>query len=323
MGNTIIDLKFTTIQEEVPDFIYKGLKKYIPKCNTYYPQPLFLRNNLSKKFRLLSADWVFLTNGVDEALRVTLDVFGKKTHIFTPTEYTTSYQFCPSLTTHYFLKNDRYQISASRIKDATFFIIANPNNPVGYTSKETIIKLLQNNPQAVIAIDEIYGEYAPKLTVVDLLQKYKNLIVFRGFSKSYGLAGIRLGYVLSNPQIIKKLTDKTTWSNVSYLSCGAAQVALEHEKYYAQLRQTVVQRKEKLIKFLENLGLKIIPSLINTITVRFPSVKEADRFVQKLATKHILINQGESDGKIGNDNSFVSFVVGTKQQIDVLIKTLS
>ncbi|MBI3619958.1 histidinol-phosphate aminotransferase family protein [Candidatus Roizmanbacteria bacterium] len=322
MKDPIIDLKFTTIQEEVPDFVYKSLKKYIVRCNTYYPQPLFLRNSLSRVFNLPSSDWVLLTNGVDEALRISLEAFGKNAHLFTPTEYTTAFQFCPYLTTHYSLIDDRYQIDTSLINGATFFVLANPNNPVGYTHKASIVELLKNNPQAIVAIDEIYGEYAPKLSVVDLLPKFNNLIIFRGFSKSYGLAGIRLGYILGKPDLVKKLMEKTTWSNVSYLSCGIGQIALEHKEYYAKLRLTILKRKKGLTKLLEKRKLKIIPSLINTITLKFPSVKDATQFVQYLAEKRISVNQGEGGGKVGNDDTLVGFVVGTSAQTDSLRKAL-
>jgi len=318
-----MNLQFTTIQEEVPDFIYQGLAPYIKRCNTYYSQPHFLRETIAKKFKLPSVDWVFLTNGVDEAIRICLEQFGKNTHIFTPTEYSTAYQFCPSLTTHYSLENNLYTISSSKIDNASLMIIANPNNPIGYTEKNSIIKLLDNNPQTIIAIDEIYGEYTPNLSVVDLLNKYKNLIVFRGLSKSYGLAGTRIGYILANPIIVKKISEKATWSNVSYLSCGAAQVAFEHEDYYEDLRSSILKRKKEMVDLLEKNGFFIIPSLINTITIKFNTEDEASNLVNQLAKKGILVNHGESDGKVGVDKSHVSFVVGTESQMKRLLDTIA
>lgn len=317
-----IDLRFTTIQEPVPHFIYEGLERYVKDCNTYYPQPEFLRETLKNKFRLPSIDWVLLTNGVDEAIRITLETFGAQTDIFTPTEHSTTNQFNPSLRTHYSLVDDQYKISTKNTKDSSLFIIANPNNPVGYTEKKDIITLLENNPQAIVVIDEIYSEYAPELSVVDLLQRYQNLVVFRGFSKSYGLAGIRLGYILTNPENIKKISEKVTWSNVSYLSCGAAQVALEHEEYYAELRKKVLIKKESIVEILTKKKYHIIQSLINTITLKFPAEAEATRLVSKLADNGVFINQGNSDGRVGIDNSFVSFVVGTEEQMSRLIVLL-
>lgn len=61
-----IDLQFTLIQEEVPDFVFDELKEYVKKSYTYHAQPKFLRLAISGKFNL-SYDWVFLTTGVDEA----------------------------------------------------------------------------------------------------------------------------------------------------------------------------------------------------------------------------------------------------------------
>lgn len=315
-----INLQFTTIQEKTPDFIYQNLQPYVNECNTYHPQPEFLRKTIAKKFNLPSPEWIFLTNGVDEALRICLEAFGNKTHIFTPTEYTTTFQFCPSLTTHYSLANKKYQISTNRIAASTFIIIANPNNPVGYTNKNTLIELIENNPQATIAIDEVYGEYAPDLSVADQVSKYKNLIIFRGLSKSYGLAGIRIGYIIAHPEIIQNITKKTTWSNVSYISCGMAQIAFEHEAYYKQLRDTVLIRKQNTTSVLEKNGFTVIPSLINTITIKFDTDLQASDYVQKLRNNNILVNRGENEGKVGIDNSYVSFAVGTEDQMNKLLK---
>ncbi|PIV07995.1 hypothetical protein COS52_05055 [Candidatus Roizmanbacteria bacterium CG03_land_8_20_14_0_80_39_12] len=317
-----INLQYTTIQEEVPDFIYQGLAKYVKDCNTYYSQPNFLRETITSKFKLPSSEWVFLTNGVDEAIRICLELFGNSTHIFTPTEYSTLHQFCPSVIAHNSLKNNLYSISSDKIENVSLMIIANPNNPVGYTEKETIIHLLSNNPQVIIAIDEIYGEYSPHLSVVDLLQKYNNLVVFCGMSKSYGLAGIRIGYILANPTILKKISEKATWSNVSYLSCGTAQIALEHEEYYVGLRSSILKRKKEIVDLLEKNEFSVIPSLINTITIKFNTGSMATDFVKLLLKKGILVNQGESGGKVGIDSSYVSFVVGTENQMKMLTDSI-
>lgn len=202
------------------------------------------------------------------------------------------------------------QIDPSSIDRASLIILSNPNNPIGYTTPEVIEQLIQDNTQAIIAIDEIYGEFAPQLSVIKLLKKYKNLIIFRGFSKSYGLAGIRLGYILAHLKLIEKIASQATWSNVSYVSCGMAKIALDHQEYYEKLRKSILTRRTKIVTRLESLGFHIIPSLINTITIKFPTDNQATHFVEKLKSNSILVNQGEGDGKTGNGNSFVSFVVG-------------
>lgn len=320
-STNVIDLQFTTMQEEVPDFIYEGLKPYVKQAFAYQLQPLFLKETLAKQFNL-PPDWVFLTNGINEALQITLGAFGKNTHIFTPTEYTTTYQFCPTVNSHLSLDGNTYAINSTTIKDSTLIILANPNNPVGFTSPEVIEDLIKNNPQAIIVIDEIYGEFAPELTAAGLLKKYDNLIVYRGFSKSYGLPGIRLGYILSNPGVLKVLSEKSPWANVSILSCGAAQVALDHADYYKNLRNTVMLRKQNVIKRLEKLDLTVVPSLINTVVLKYTSETLAQKVFDHLKSNNILVNIGENGGKVGNDNSYISFTVGTESHMEKLISVL-
>lgn len=320
-STNVIDLQFTTMQEKVPDFIYEGLQPYVKQAFAYQLQPSFLKDALAKQFDLPS-EWIFLTNGVNEALLITLEAFGKNTHIFTPTEYTTTHQFCPTLTPHFSLEGNKYTISSATIEGATLIILANPNNPVGFTTPEIIEDLIKNNPQAKIVIDEIYGEYAPELTVTNLVKKYDNLVVYRGFSKSYGLPGIRLGYIVSNPTVLATLSEKSPWANVSILSCGAAKVALDHKDYYKNLRNTVMARKQHVIEKLEELGLIILPSLINTIVLKYPSEAVARKVADHLRSNNILVNVGENGGKVGNDNSYISFTVGTESQMEKLTSVM-
>lgn len=172
----------------------------------------------------------------------------------------------------------------------------------------------------MIVIDEVFGEFAPQLSAVNLLGKYKNLIILRGFSKSYALAGIRLGYILTSTERINELSEKTTWSNVSYLSCGAAAIALKHEEFYQNLRTQTMKRKGEVVKGLEQLGYVVAPSHINTIALKFSDEAGAKRFVQKLRQEEIFVNWGEGDGKVGIDKTFVSFAVGTQKQIERLLE---
>jgi len=236
---TEINLQYTTIKTPLPDFIYDCLKEYSAGANLYRPQPEILINKLAQKDNLKPEN-IFLTAGIDEALHVFILTYGWRTTIFTPayTVYQDVEVFGNHLNQIWSIKNDQYEITTETQSDATLIILANPNNPSGFTPKEKILELIESNQHAIVVIDEAYSQFA-NLSVIDQITKYKNLAVLRSFSKDYGMAGNRVGYIVSQPEIINKVKNKTQWSNVSYLSIGAAVIALDHEEYFSELRQDI------------------------------------------------------------------------------------
>lgn len=319
---TDINLQYTTIKTPLPDFIYKGIKEYSAGANLYRPQPEILINKLAQKDKL-EPENIFLTAGIDEALQMFILTYGQHTTIFTPTY--TVYQdvevFGHQLNQIWSIKNDQYSISTKKQPNATLIILANPNNPSGFTPKEKIIKLVKSNPQAIVVIDEAYAQFA-NLSVIDQINKYKNLAVLRSFSKDYGMAGNRVGYIVSQPEIINKVKDKTQWSNISYLSVGAALTALGHEKYFKKLRQDINQRRDDLIQFLKQQKLTVFPSHINAVLLKFPDEKLGTEFFNYLKSQNIITSHGNGGSNIGLDHSFVRISIGTENQIETLNKVI-
>ncbi|HEX9804747.1 MAG TPA: aminotransferase class I/II-fold pyridoxal phosphate-dependent enzyme, partial [Candidatus Dojkabacteria bacterium] len=214
----MINLQFSTQQYKVPESFGKYLHEYLKKANTYHTQPQELIKKISEKYGINSKN-LFLTAGADEAILAISNEFGEKTHIFTPTyvEYTNAERFGYKVIRENSFNNGSYEIDTNQ-KNASLIFLANPGNPIGETSREKIIDLIENNQQAIVVIDEVYHEYSPNLTVIDLIEKYDNLIVLRSFSKSFGMAGIRLGFAVSQEKNLKRIADKVQWANVSYLS---------------------------------------------------------------------------------------------------------
>jgi histidinol-phosphate aminotransferase len=274
-----------------------------------------LREALAKEHGI-PVDWIYLTSGVDEAIRLATQAYGSSAHLFTPTEYTTFDQFCPRVQLHPSLVDLDYKIGVEPIAGASLIWLANPNNPVGFTTPEAILQLAQNNLHATVVVDEIYGEYAPHLSVISHITHTPNLVVCKGFSKAYGLAGIRLGYIIAKPEIITTLGQLSPWANVAYPSCGMAMIALKHREFYQQQRGAIVARKKRLSDWLAAKGATIVPSFINTVVIRFKSAAQASSVAQALAEQNILVNIGSNKkDKVGLGGNYISFVVGTDAQI--------
>lgn len=192
----------------------------------------------------------------------------------------------------------------------SLIFLCNPNNPTGYmNTKEDIVRLL-NQTDALVIVDEAYMDFAfEKESVIDLINEYPNLLVARTFSKAYGLASIRLGYMLGNTQLIQSLLKVKLPYSVNQMSLMLGIEALKRETQVTRFLNTVVKEREILFKALDQLPLDIYPSNAN-----FIYVKTLKPISKALLSKGILIRQF--------DEKTYRITVGNKQQNQALIKAM-
>jgi len=150
--------------------------------------------------------------------------------------------------------------------------IANPNNPTGTWLKSGERKgFIEDLPQHVIVVvDEAYIEYVQKPEYPDASQwlaEFPNLIVTRTFSKAYGLAGLRVGYGLSHPQVADILNRVRQPFNVNSMALAAAEAALDDQGHIRRSVEMNASGMTQLVTGLQKLGLDYIPSVGNFITV--------------------------------------------------------
>ncbi|MEW5008683.1 MAG: histidinol-phosphate transaminase [Cycloclasticus sp.] len=156
-------------------------------------------------------------------------------------------------------------------KTAVIFI-ANPNNPTGTwldpAELETFIASVPKH--IVVVLDEAYCEYLQPETAFDSMQwlaHFPNLIITRTFSKAYGLAGLRVGYAVSQPAVADLLNRIRQPFNVNSIALAAAEAALSDQAYIEQSRELNQQGLQQLADGFDRLGLAYIPSVGNFICV--------------------------------------------------------
>jgi histidinol-phosphate aminotransferase len=322
MQNEEINLQYLTIKDPLPDFIYEGLKTYSSGANGYRPQPQVLVEKLANKHNI-PKEMIYLTAGIDEAIQMFIHAYGDNTYTFTPTYivYADTRVFGKKFNEIYSVKQNIFEISPNKIADASLIFLANPNNPSGFTEKMKAIELVDNNKHSIVVIDEAYGDFAD-LSVIDLLPKYKNMVVFRSFSKSFGMAGNRIGYLMADPEIIKIVKNKAQWANVSYLSVGAAIAALDHEEYFKSIIKSITKLKDSFMNFLEEEGYTCLPSKINAVVIKFPDEEKGTRFVEYLSGNNIIVSHSNGNSNIGLDKSFVRFAIGNEEQMKIVEKII-
>ena len=134
-------------------------------------------------------------------------------------------------------------------------VIANPNAPTGIAEKrETIETIIRDNPESVVIVDEAYVDFGGE-TVLDLIDKYSNLVVVRTMSKSRAMAGMRLGYAFGDAELIKYLND-VKFSVNSYTlnmpSLIAGEAAIRDRGYFEEITEKVKATRERVKKELKD-----------------------------------------------------------------------
>lgn len=148
-------------------------------------------------------------------------------------------------------------------------ILCNPNNPTGgYETKDKMLAFIDSLPEhVVVLVDEAYIQFAGGLpfSMVPYISEERNLIVVQTFSKLYGMAGFRLGYVMSNREIIGYLNGDMDAYEPSVFALAAGDAALEDIEFMQMTLERTKEGKEYLTEELQKLGVKVYPSYTNFI----------------------------------------------------------
>jgi histidinol-phosphate aminotransferase len=150
--------------------------------------------------------------------------------------------------------------------------ICNPNNPTAsITPRNEIRDFINKAPQStMILVDEAYFHYADSPdfeSVIPMIKGHSNLIVARTFSKIYGMAGLRCGYCVAQPETIQRLRPHQVWDSVNIMALAAANASLNDADQLAKGRRMNTETKTFVIRQLDGLGFKYIPSQANFMMI--------------------------------------------------------
>jgi histidinol-phosphate aminotransferase len=156
--------------------------------------------------------------------------------------------------------------------DLGLVYICNPNNPTAsITPKDEIRSFLEKvPPTTTVIVDEAYHHYVESPdyeSVIPLVRQYANLIVARTFSKIYGVAGLRCGYCVANPESIGQMRQQQTWDSVNIMALAAAAASLPDKVHVEQGRKRNSEVRKYVYAELEKLNLKFIPSHANFLMI--------------------------------------------------------
>lgn len=210
-------------------------------------------------------------------------------------------------------------------EDTRVVFIANPNNPTGtFLSSEAVTRFLEqvqarHGNRVTVVLDEAYNEFLPadiRIDSVALVKRFANLVVSRSFSKAYGLAGLRVGFGLSQPPLTDLMARVRQPFNVNSLAQAAAIAAFEDDAFLARSAQVNAAGKQQLQQAFERLGLTYVPSFANFVLVH---VGDANAVNQALLKRGVIVRPVGADGL----PEWLRISIGLPEENDTLIRALT
>ncbi len=205
-------------------------------------------------------------------------------------------------------------LAAARAK-VTF--VSNPNSPSGTMAPKEELDALAKELEGILVIDEAYADFA-EFHCLDLALKHPNVIVLRSFSKSFSLAGMRLGLAFAAPQLIEGLTKVKDSYNVNRLSIAAGAAALAHIDEMRRNASRIKATRARLTEELTKLGFYVFPSQANFVLARAGDAAQARRLQQQLEARRILVRYFD----LPRVDDCLRITVGTDAEIDALLAAL-
>jgi len=179
-------------------------------------------------------------------------------------------------------------VDAVRAADADLVILATPNNPTGQAIAVNDLGDIAGKVDGLVLIDEAYHEFVPGPSALSLLDSHRNVIVMRTFSKTVGLAGLRLGYLVAAKPIVAELLKARLPFMIDRLTEIVAACLIEHPEIVTERVKVLTAERDRMLADLRQMpGVEVVPSSTNFLIFRTPV--DAGRLERALADRGVLV----------------------------------
>ena len=326
--NQIGMIKLNTNENPYPPApgVQEAIKSLDDKKMRLYPDPTSgkLIKALADQLKV-GEDQIFVGVGSDDVLSLCfLTFFNSEKPILFPDITYSFYQVwanlyripyvCPKLDGKFrIVKEDYY-------KENGGVIFPNPNAPTGlYEELVDVEDIIAHNQDVIVIVDEAYVDFAGS-SAMELIDKYDNLIVTQTFSKARSMAGMRIGYAISNPDLIRCLNDvkysfNSYTMNQTALACGVE--AVEDKAYFEEGVRKIVETREWAKEELRKLGFVFPDAKANFIFARHPEV-DANELFQALKENNIFVRHWNAP----RIDQYLRITIGTREEMATLFDFL-
>jgi histidinol-phosphate aminotransferase len=270
----------------------------------------------------LKPEQVVLGNGADELIEMCFRAFvGRGDHVAYPTP--TYPLFEPLCHIHEAIpaphpSDEGWTWTKALTEDrAPLKFIVNPNSPTGTWMAEAAVEEVVAGSHGVVVLDEAYVDFAPE-SCLGLLQKHRHLLILRTFSKSYALAGMRIGFALGDPELIAALAAVRDSYNMDRLAIVAAVAAIQDEDQHREIVEHVVAERAWLAEQLQELRFDVAPSAANFLFVQPPPGSSAAAVADALRERLMLVRHYDREPIAGR----LRITIGNRDQHERLLGAL-
>lgn len=268
----------------------------------------------------LARENIFCSNGSDEALALCfLAFFDPERPVLVPD---ITYSFYPVWADMFDISlqtvpvNGDFTVPVEKMTGAKGgALLANPNAPTGIALSAGEVEAIVAGTEGVVVVDEAYTGFGAQ-SVISLVAKYDNLAVVRTLSKSHSLAGLRVGYVAANPNLIAALMavrDSFNSYTVDSLAQAGGAAALADEAYYKQNSEKIIRTREHTANALREMGVEVLPSAANFIFIK-PQVP-AELVFKKLREKGIVVRWFN----MARISGYLRVSIGTMEEMECFV----
>jgi len=316
----------------MPKGVKKAIRAAASNCSSY-PDPFCreLTAKLAKHWHIKGENILAGNGAADLLFKLALALNPKNTLLLAPTfaDYEKAFATVHSEFSHYCLKPEadfavQNDILNQIVCGVDLVVICNPNNPTGQlTDKKLLLAILEKAKAvgATLLVDECFMEFVSRKEAYSMksyLSEYENLVILRAFTKTFAMAGVRLGYLMvGNTAVIDACRKNSQDWSVSTLAQVAGIAALDEEQYLKATPIYVQEERTKLLAALQKLGIQTFASKANYIFMYVPQITQ---FADKLKAKGFLVRPCEN--YINLNECYVRIAVRTKIQNRKLIKAI-
>jgi histidinol-phosphate aminotransferase len=302
--------------------VLKVLAEISPERLRKYPDPIGNEfRQAAAKINSVRCDDIMCCNGGDDLLTMAFRAFCDKNR---PVAYPVpTYSLYPVLAKLQNCKaievafDTEFNLPAKLSgTDAALTIVCNPNAPSGSFVSVDELASLADELSGILLVDEAYVDFA-EANCTQLVTEFDNIIILRSLSKGYGLAGLRFGYAIAQPDLIKGLMKVKDSYNVDAVALTVATAAIKDQKYFTETTEKVKKARGLLIEQLRNLGFDVPQSHANFVLARCKNHK-ADIIFDKLKERRIYVRYFNLPGL----DDKLRITVGTDEQNNILISAL-
>jgi len=307
------------------------IRQFPPMKASLYPSGdvYFVRNKLASRFGL-DPDQFLFGNGANEAIAFVIKAFCQEgDNIVTADKTFSVYEWVAEFSGFEarlvpikdFGFDDEAMLKAVDGRTKIIFV-CNPNNPTGtYWNTDKMTKFLDRVAgRQIVVIDEAYCEFVSQPDYpngIKLMEEYPNVVVFRTFSKMYGLAGLRIGYLVGNREVVDVIRRTCVVYSVNGVAQDAVMAAIDDDDHVARTRELVDKEKAYLDSELRSLGLEVQAAEGCYVMVRLPM---SDTLAyRKLMAKGVMV-RSMTGFRFPN---WIRVSIGRREAMEAFIEALS